>query len=331
MQDNQKELTAIGLLALILVLLMLALASSAQQSVPNNYGQPAEAPSRDQIQSALTPSDAVKHNEERAKESHWYNTVFDNTTDWLLVLFNGLLVAFTWALSKSTKGLWNAAVQQGEDTKESLRIANINAEAAKKSADLSERSLHELNRAFVFVKEMKPAPSATAGAIDVWIVWENNGTTQTKSMRTLRMLKEFDSEIPDDFDYPDDPEAKAGSASIGPRGTLSGAPVTLSSEMLTKIASNKRHLLVWGWIEYDDIFPDTKRHRTEFAVEIKVAAAEGGYSVAPVARRNFNGADEECGSRFIRAQKNRPRIVAADQDLGPLTQVATATVSDVPK
>lgn len=61
-----------------------------------------------------------------------------------------------------------------------------------------------------------------------------------------------------------------------------------------------RRLFVFGWVEYDDILPDSKRHRTEFCVEFIAEAAQnpqtGEITVWYTTRRHsrFNGIDEDC-------------------------------------
>jgi hypothetical protein len=53
---------------------------------------------------------------------------------------------------------------------------------------------------------------------------------------------------------------------------------------------------LWGWIEYDDIFPGSVRHRTEFCFQIIFERLpptnEGWLRYEPYSR--FNAADEDC-------------------------------------
>ena len=102
---------------------------------------------------------------------------------------------------------------------------------------------------------------------------------------------------------------------------MSAEPITLSAEKLSDLVAGRSQFMVWGWAEYDDIFTGTKRHRTEFAAQLKVTSPDGGksFAVIPMARPNYNGSDEECGQRFKDAQMRRPIIGEADQTFAPLT------------
>ena len=41
-------------------------------------------------------------------------------------------------------------------------------------------------------------------------------------------------------------------------------------EIFDKARSEGAHIYMWGWTDYDDVFQRTKRHRTEFCLEIIV-------------------------------------------------------------
>jgi hypothetical protein len=117
-----------------------------------------------------------------SQEHHWYNTFMDNTTNWLLVLFNlllvvvtGLLVLYNYRLWKATKGLlevsnkqWDANIRQMMYTvKHNARALRANeraADAAKDSAD----ALPAIERAYLFVKITMDNPNyeGIAGTID---------------------------------------------------------------------------------------------------------------------------------------------------------------------
>ena len=63
-----------------------------------------------------------------------------------------------------------------------LRKAN---EVATRAAETADRSLKELNRAFVFLEGLRPTPTVDGGKAVSWRitpVWENSGTTPTRHM-----------------------------------------------------------------------------------------------------------------------------------------------------
>jgi hypothetical protein len=67
-------------------------------------------------------------------------------------------------------------------------------------------------------------------------------------------------------------------------------------EILDKTRSGRAHVYLWGWTDYDDIFQGTKRHRTEFCVEIIVhgdVRTETCQFSFPQQGRH-NGSDKQC-------------------------------------
>jgi hypothetical protein len=146
-------------------------------------------------------------------------------------------------------------------------------------------------------------------------VWENNGTTGTRHMYNHVSWKTFPGEIPDDFDFPDiwDEGEKQERAIIliGPQSKLNGRTVSIPTEELIDAGQGRKRVFIWGWAEYDEVFPNTPRHRIEFCVELKVlgdATVANFNHFVPSFEIRHNGADEECGQRYLDAQKRRPRF-----------------------
>ena len=106
------------------VALSLCIAGELQQAKIYNQRQPAEAHKSNGPRGnlpALTSSD--KKTTEGNKESHWDDIFFEHPTDWLLVLFNGILAAFT-------VRLFYATAEQSRDLKASVAVAKTAADAA---------------------------------------------------------------------------------------------------------------------------------------------------------------------------------------------------------
>ena len=82
---------------------------------------------------------------------------------------------------------------------------------------------------------------------------------------------------------------------LGPKATTWTATLGLSIADLYGIWKGKKRSLVWGWVDYNDVFPDTARHRTEFCHEVIVIGDPR--NPAHITLRGygqFNGADDEC-------------------------------------
>jgi hypothetical protein len=83
---------------------------------------------------------------EKPRNNHDWSKFFpDRFTDWLLVVFTGLLALFTYFLWDSTYKLWKSGEQQ-------IVIATDAANAAKKSAEVAEKTLFAIHRPWISVK-----------------------------------------------------------------------------------------------------------------------------------------------------------------------------------
>jgi len=119
-----------------------SIVAALQEPVVHNQTQPTKA--EGQYSHSSTSPDGSNQTEKRNQESHWYDTFFDHPTDWLLVLFNGILAAFT-------VRLFYAATEQSRDMKNSLAISDAAAKAAQKSAQTAEDAFTKLERPYIFI------------------------------------------------------------------------------------------------------------------------------------------------------------------------------------
>jgi hypothetical protein len=202
--------------------------------------------------------------------------------------------AFTIVLAISTIMLWTST-------------RNV-AIAGRNTAKIAERALTELERAFVFPKEINVAtrrrPSAMGvsavmipGSIHTYVLsltWENGGNTPARRMLINFNCRSFPGEIPDDFDFPDaDPPEHVV---LGPKAILQGARMNLSETNIADAATGILRWYIWGWTDYDDVFEGTRRHRTEacYRVNVERDRMSGEILLGFSIYGRFNGADEEC-------------------------------------
>lgn len=187
------------------------------------------------------------------------------------------------------------------------KTARITAQAAKDQTVLTREAMVGTQRAFVLVKALEvelvtfPYQSPTAGIIDriagwrVGVVWENSGDTPTRGLITHISLKFFNGQIPDDFDFPDLSDRNVSKALIGPRGTIHSASFLISVQDAQRVKDGNQQAYMWGWAEYNDVFPNTKRHRTEFCYELLfIEPFPQRASFGHLMHRTHNGADDEC-------------------------------------
>jgi hypothetical protein len=137
--------------------------------------------------------------------------------------------------------------------------------------------LYAGNRAFVFVKktEAQFIGEKSTHTITKWKFfahWENGGNTPTKNMRNCVNYALSENPIDLGFEFPDFGDQPDGRTMIGPRSFMRSSPFDISLDHLQKVKNGEAHAYIWGWADYNDVFPNTPRHRSEFCVKIVVIA-----------------------------------------------------------
>lgn len=126
--------------------------------------------------------------------------------------------------------------------------------------------------------------------IHIYPVWTNSGQTPTRRARYGFNLVFQEEELPDNFQYLDR-TAGIGAIQVSAGKSSAATGVLAQRADFERALKRQTKLFVWGWIEYNDVFPRTDRRRTEFAVQFIPAPA--GKSAWLNAGRH-NGADDEC-------------------------------------
>jgi hypothetical protein len=234
-------------------------------------------------------------------------------SDWWLVKLTGTLAAIG-VLQLVVFGLQARRLRQTVDEmKIATKASEKSAEAARKSAEVAEKALITTTKAIVFNSKIHQVAglSQKAGmAVTDWtffIIWENTGTTPTRHLHMSTNWKPFDTGMPDDFDFPDlsAPPFIRPKIVIGPKATTWSGGCEIPIAVLIEASEKKKHIYLWGWVEYNDVFDATTRHRTECCIEIvvagdpRVAHAPGDFSSPNIpflchGGAQFNGMDEEC-------------------------------------
>lgn len=90
-------------------------------------------------------------------------------------------------------------------------------------------------------------------------------------------VKEFISEPPDDFIFPDldedgnpidEKEKKPIHMFVGPNATTLAQILIIPKDVLDRMRANESRMFVWGWTKYKDVF--RADHVTKFCNEIKI-------------------------------------------------------------
>jgi hypothetical protein len=212
-------------------------------------------------------------------------------TLWLAVLTGGLVIA---------SSIQFVFLYRADKT------ARIAATAVKDQASLTREAMTRTQRAFVFVKHVCVGHQinlvqATTGPLveavigwNIGIQWENTGDTPTRDLVTHISLHEFQGEMPADYNFPELNKTTTKSL-LGPKAVCFSPVFSISDSQARQIFQGRNHLYMWGWAEYDDVFPDSERHRTEFCYELLfIAPFPSKSSFTHRLHTRYNGADDEC-------------------------------------
>lgn len=206
-------------------------------------------------------------------------------TDMLLAAFALFLV-----LATVFQGLWM------------LRTAR----ASNQIASRVQEGLISAQRAYVFLREFDVAMTKNPlndeiQTCTIQPIWENTGTTPTRNGRGHVNWKYFDKSVPEDFDFADFDELGNRIQSydsykpliVGPRATALSPVISMEPAILRQVRDQQGKLLIWGWAEYDEVFSDAPRHRTEFAYLVVVSGSPASH-VGFSQFKQHNGVDEDC-------------------------------------
>ncbi len=195
-------------------------------------------------------------NSNNKSSSDWWKIIFDAS----LVIFNGLLAAFTWGLFISTRKMW----------KSTEKAAN----AAKDAAE----ALPLVERAYIFVtiEVMEPKPHDNVlGDKSFYdfranIRMYNYGKTPAivKNIRKEICLERVSISESDKLETP------AG-IFLGNNGDAAElVKKTISGDQLNKIDTRNMPVFCYGRIKYQDIFK--KWHETGFCWEYRIISIDKG-------------------------------------------------------
>lgn len=285
---------------------------TAEYSKPHDRAQPAK-PQIWETQSgkSIAVIGSKGNHVEGNQEADW-RSYFDKPTDWILAVFTGLLVIYTRRLYQETAGLFvetrglrEAANSQKEDMAKTIAVSGNAANAALKSAKVAKSALKDIERALVYCKlpiiEMPTDPPFTAES-PFLVMFEliNSGKTWTKNGIAHMSWGITREPINDQFTFPNY-GVIPGEIFIPPASTVTLGPLFIPHRHIKEAMEGRAYLYVWGWCEYDDIFEDTPRHRTEICYFLRPiqrhSDRDDGMHRALMAFTNHhrhNGADDDC-------------------------------------
>ncbi|MGB7913455.1 MAG: hypothetical protein WCF59_14665 [Desulfobaccales bacterium] len=211
-----------------------------------------------------------------------------------------VIAAFTVTLWLTNRKLWKVTIgllevshEHSRHMETSITIAKESADAAKKSAEVTENAMIHSQRAYVFIQRFYRQINAALNIADIYVVLENTGETPVKHMMCSFDYISFPSDIPPDFEFPD--TGKPGYGIIGRKATLD-IRVLMPFTVFKDTFDKKYRTYIYGWVDYNDVLPNTPRHRTEFCHEIifpKTGSRTFNFNIYG----KYNGSDDECNSK----------------------------------
>jgi hypothetical protein len=184
----------------------------------------------------------IQPNTRKEKEkANWYNTFRERPTDWLLVLFNGLLVASTIALFISAE--------------KSADAAKASAEATQSAVQHAERTAERQLRAYICVLSVLKIPDPhETGTFGAQITIKNCGQTPAYEYSVSIRLTLTDNPLKE----PLLPVAFTGiKTTLGPAAdglSIVELPRQLTKEELTAIDAGTKAVFVNGEVRFKDAF-----------------------------------------------------------------------------
>lgn len=194
-----------------------------------------------------------------------------------------------------------------EATRHAVEATAAATKAAQDAnAGFAEASRREL-RAYIAVKSagVEPAYDQNKKIVgwEFGLEWINTGVTPSRKNRShtnIALFKHPETRTPEDLTFPDTPSddlsEERAESSLG-RDQLQIVRFS-AQEQVDALMKGEGRVFVWAWIEYNDIFEDTPRRRTEFYSEIRAEQVVAGdrsvwrFPLRGMAR--FNAADKDC-------------------------------------
>jgi hypothetical protein len=195
-----------------------------------------------------------------------------------------------------------------------LAVAARSAGEAEKANDISRESLESVQRAFVifqgntFDASLVPdSRGSKSKYLDFIATWENAGTTSanvTGHMYDIHPLRTEPSE--NEFRLGVSAKPQHLSRYIGPHGPYAIGPnfapltqvIANTPDSPTRPTKTGKRLFFWGWMVYQDVFPHSAVHVTEFCrstnlIGMKAPPSDGVYINFGFCLEH-NCADEQC-------------------------------------
>ncbi|HEX2824861.1 MAG TPA: hypothetical protein VHP37_00830 [Burkholderiales bacterium] len=215
-----------------------------------------------------------------------------NVTDILVAIFTLFVAIFAWRVSRGAAAAGAPSQDLLDANRRAIEASERAAEAAKRSAEAAERSATVLQdtaarqlRPYVTVKEFLQGPvKDEKNFLHGWVfqvVWQNSGATPTRGFRYWAALRQFDHEIPKDFDFAPPVMADFAGGELGSHSTVTSGTLYVPQTDVVLVQGGSRKAVLYGKAEYQDVLGGEAKRETRFAVEVILVADPGGANGTP--------------------------------------------------
>lgn len=183
------------------------------------------------------------------------------------------------------------AVAAANEGKEAMKIAQQNARAVVRTADIAEKSMIISQRAYVAVDTIESMPCGEAGKpMAGWAITpriKNAGRTRADNVQLLWRYNILKKTEAGNFTFqPPENEITPLPIAVLPGGGGGGAPQGVTFEELEAVQRGETAIIVWGTITYNDLFEPEVLRLTEFACNVVVIRPVRNLDTVPI---NFQG------------------------------------------
>jgi len=205
----------------------------------------------------ISTPDSKNSSDETDKENNWYYIFTRHLTEWLLVLFNGLLALFTWRLYIATNALVAAAGQQSTDTKDAIKAIQDTAVATAEANRIAKKAMLASDRPWLGVDSVGSLTPPVADAIfPCGLIIRNTGKAPAVKAQVAfygRIIRAADGEPPL---YAKEHTAVMANQVVMPNGFIQYNPFygtsTLSQDGVNRIYAGIDKAWIVGRIDYFD-------------------------------------------------------------------------------
>lgn len=248
-------------------LLLAGIFTAALSVEPRNhhYEQPARGEPGEHVEPTWFVG-AQHRDDSREQENKWYQPVLDkfleHITDWLLVLFNGILATYTWRLFTATNGLWKSTdspVTGAEDT--------------------AKRQLRAYISVYPNGAGLPPKEEIIA---KIFSRMKNHGQTPARAVNHVYRFEVLPNPLPAGFNFPEPNIHIRLNSTIPPNDEMKtwfNTNKQLSIDEFYSIEKNASRFYVWGKTYYTAVF----------GWETKFIASIGGPEFVATIRANRRG------------------------------------------